>query len=155
MTSPTNPERAVEVVPSKCPWGCTPQLITKTIPGPEPNFPDRERPVIFCEHARIEGEKGLVVGADDWCRLIARWNTRHRTASEARVQEGEAVLVPRHPTEEMISEARRYLFQGQSETNIEAAWDAMLDAAALPATAPSEEMVEIGAQAAIDAYRSG
>lgn len=59
-----------------CPWGCKPERTTRTVPGPEPTFPDRERPVIFCKHARMEGEKRLVIGSDDWAALAAAWNTR-------------------------------------------------------------------------------
>lgn len=37
-------------------------------------------------------------------------------------------VVPYEPTAWMVSEARRYLFSGNSETNIEMAWQAMIDA---------------------------
>lgn len=55
-------------------------------------------------------------------------------AAQQRVRELEKerenwVAVPRHATAFMINEARRYLFAGNSETNIEAAYEAMIEAA--------------------------
>lgn len=69
-----------------CPWGCTPQRTTKSVQGPEPNFPDRVRPVIYCQHAHMEGERRLVLGDEDWAALAAAWNTRPTDALKAENQ---------------------------------------------------------------------
>ena len=60
---------------NKCPWGCEPKTTIKTVPGPEPAFPDREKPVVFCKHARIEGKKGLFVSDEAWNNLAQEWNS--------------------------------------------------------------------------------
>lgn len=72
-------------------------------------------------------------------KAFAAWNRRATPASPDGY-----VLVPRDATDWMVSEARRYLFAGNSETNIEMAWRAMIDAAPPPLSAhlDAERLVE-------------
>jgi hypothetical protein len=129
MTSPTNPERAVEVVQvdeanlrnaiESADYGLC--QIIEAIMQPSAFSPGYAL-------SRAEQIKSELVAA-----------LAHRTASEARVQEGEAI----ENIASLISDRIEEVFP----VSVSAAWAtglacAVHELAALPATAPSDEMVE-------------
>ena len=64
-----------------CPWGCAPSFSTRAVQGPEPNHPDRVRAVVWCKHARMEGDRHLFLSREDWRALAKLWN--HRPVASA------------------------------------------------------------------------